>query len=71
MRFIIIYSEEKTLYFISLTVGATDVSISGISGSENLGNQLQLFMMFEDVHSSSLTGPKICGKLIYDCLKSF
>ena len=53
---LITYTYWRYIDLISLT---TDVSIQSLP------------MVFRDVLSASLTGPKICGKLIYVHLKSF
>ena len=46
------------------------MSIPGIAGPENVDNYSML-MVSVDVGSPSLSRSKICGRLIYDSLKSF
>ena len=46
------------------------MSIPGITGSENIVSQ-SVLMGSGDVPSRGLTGPKICGNLIYEYSMSF
>ena len=46
------------------------MNIPRIAGPENFDNQ-SVPMVSKDVQSTSRSCPKICGKLLYVCLKSF
>ena len=51
-------------------MSTTDVAFPGIAGTENVESQL-MSMISWDVDPTSLTRPKIDGKLTYEYAKSF